>query len=76
MHLRALKVSSAHSAKLFDVYHNVHRQIHRLETHVEPASEAAEAALRRRRMMLKDEIHAGLTAQAARTEAALGKSDD
>lgn len=74
--LHELKMSSAHFAKLFDEYHDVNRQIHRMETHVEPASEAAEAALRRRRMMLKDEIHAGLKAQAARTEGAHGKSDD
>jgi len=75
-HLHALNTSSAHFAKRFDEYHDVNRQIHRMETHVEPASEAEEAVLRRRRMMLKDEIHAGLKAQAARTEGANGKSDN
>ncbi len=74
--LHALKLSSAHFARLFGEYHEVNRQIHRMETHVEPASEAAEAGLRRRRLALKDEIYAGLKAAAARTEKTDGKSDN
>ena len=74
--LRALKASSAHFAKLCDEYHEVNRQIHRMETNVEPAGEAVEAVMRRKRMMLKDEIYAGLKAGSSETEAAHGKSDD
>jgi uncharacterized protein YdcH (DUF465 family) len=74
--LRALKASSAHFAKLCDEYHEVNRQIHRMETNVEPAGEAVEAVMRRKRMMLKDEIYAGLKANSSETEPAHGKSDD
>lgn len=74
--LRALKASSAHFAKLCDEYHEINRQIHRMETNVEPAGEAVEAVMRRKRMMLKDEIYAGLKADAIETVPAHGKSDD
>ena len=74
--LRALKASSAHFAKLCDEYHEVNRQIHRMETSVEPVGEAVEAGMRRKRMMLKDEIYAGLKAASRETEPAHGKSDD
>ena len=52
--LRALNASSAHFAKLCDDYHEVNRQVHRMETSAEPAGEAVEALMRRKRMMLKD----------------------
>jgi len=74
--LRALKASSAHFAKLCDDYHEVNRQIHRMETSVEPVGEAVEAVMRRKRMILKDEIYAGLKAASSETEPVHGKSDD
>jgi uncharacterized protein YdcH (DUF465 family) len=73
--LHALKVSNAHFTKLFEEYHEVNRQIHRVETRVEPVSEALEITLRRRRMVLKDEIYAGLKAAFAAKGGADGKSD-
>lgn len=60
--LHALKTSNPHFTRLFEEYHEVNRQIHRIETGVEPASEEVEYVLRRKRMMLKDEIYAGLKA--------------
>ncbi|MCU0732826.1 MAG: DUF465 domain-containing protein [Hyphomonas sp.] len=60
--LHALKTSNPHFTRLFAEYHEVNRQIHRIETRVEPASEELEYVLRRKRMMLKDEIYAGLKA--------------
>jgi hypothetical protein len=54
--IQALKASHAHFAHLVDAYHGVNREIHRAETLVEPVSPEHEAALRRRRMQLKDEI--------------------
>jgi len=47
-----------------------------METSAEPAGEAVEAVMRRKRMMLKDEICAGLKAASSETEPAHGKSDD
>ncbi|MFD0915302.1 YdcH family protein [Pseudahrensia aquimaris] len=57
-----LKQSDAHFAKLFDAYHEVNRHVHRIETRVEPASDTVETELRKKRMILKDEISAMLSA--------------
>ena len=58
--IRALKEKDAHFARLADAYHDVNREIHRLETRVEAASEVREEDLRKRRLQLKDEIAAML----------------
>ena len=62
--IHALKETDGHFARLADDYHEVNRQIHRIETNVEPASDAFQTQLRKQRMALKDEIHAILTAPA------------
>ncbi|MBK8197632.1 MAG: YdcH family protein [Acidobacteria bacterium] len=62
--LRALHGADAHFARLADLYETLNRQIHRIETNVEPASEQFETALRRKRLALKDEIYARLKAAA------------
>lgn len=51
--------------RLVEEYHEVNRAIHRIETRAEPASEDAEAALKRRRLRLKDEIASMLGRDAA-----------
>lgn len=60
--LHQLKTSDPHFQRLFDEYHDVNRQIHRIETRVETASEGFEAGLRRLRMRLKDQIYRALNA--------------
>ena len=60
--LHALKTSDAHFAKLADEYHEVNRDIHRKETDIDPASDEHITELRKKRMILKDEIYAMLTA--------------
>ncbi|HVL73111.1 MAG TPA: DUF465 domain-containing protein [Beijerinckiaceae bacterium] len=57
-----LKASDRHFARLADEYHEVNRAIHRLETRAEAGSEAREGELRRRRLVLKDEIALALRA--------------
>lgn len=54
--IRALKGSNAHFAKLTDDYHELNRQIHRIEADVEPASDEYAEQLKRQRLALKDEI--------------------
>ncbi|MEL7462846.1 MAG: DUF465 domain-containing protein [Pseudomonadota bacterium] len=54
--IHLLKMSDMHFRKLFDEYHDVNRAVHRAETLVEPIENQAEQALRKRRMILKDEI--------------------
>ena len=58
--IHALKENNAHFARLADKYHDVNREIHRLETRVEAASDLREEELRKKRLHLKDEIAAML----------------
>jgi uncharacterized protein YdcH (DUF465 family) len=60
--IHALKTSDAHFAKLADEYHELNRQIHRIETDLEPASDEHQTELRKQRMALKDELYAMLKA--------------
>lgn len=53
-----LKMNDAHFARLADDYHAVNREVHRIETGVEAASQEREEELRKTRMRLKDEIAA------------------
>ena len=59
--LHDLKMNDAHFAKLSEQYHTINREIHRIETGVEPTAEAHETELRKKRMILKDEIAAIVT---------------
>ena len=58
--LHDLKLNDAHFARLADDYHEVNREIHRIEAGVEPASDERTTDLRKKRMLLKDEISAML----------------
>ena len=51
-----LKISNAHFSRLMDEYHEVNRAVHNAETNVAPTDEAHETALRKTRMVLKDQI--------------------
>ena len=55
--IQELNQSNQHFAKLTDDYHQLNRQIHRIETNVEPADEGFEKQLRRQRLALLDEIN-------------------
>lgn len=54
--LHDLKMNNAHFVKLAELYHDVNREIHRIETGIEAASEIHETSLRKQRVMLKDHI--------------------
>ncbi|MBA5776369.1 YdcH family protein [Stappia sp. F7233] len=56
--LHELKLSNAHFSRLADEYHQVNRQIHRIETEVEPASDEALETFKKQRLHLKDQIAA------------------
>lgn len=60
--ISALKSDNAHFARLTDEYHEVNREIHRIEAQVEAASDFRMEDLRKTRLALKDEIAAMLTA--------------
>jgi uncharacterized protein YdcH (DUF465 family) len=54
--IQQLRGADAHFAQLVDDYHAVNREIHRAETLIQPVTPEHEAELRRKRMLLKDEI--------------------
>jgi uncharacterized protein len=56
--LHRLKTGSLHFAKLADHYHEVNREIHRIEAEVEAASDARTEELKKQRLLLLDEIAA------------------
>jgi uncharacterized protein len=60
--MHALKTSDAHFARLFEDYHEVNRAVHRAETDVEPTSDEHMEEMRKRRLLLKDELYAILSA--------------
>jgi uncharacterized protein len=60
--IHRLKLENAHFAKLADQYHEVNRAIHRIETEVEPTSDAHAEELKKQRLALSDEITSMLAA--------------
>ena len=65
--IRDLKVGNAHFRRLFDEYHQVDREIVRIEGEIEPASDAVTESLKKRRLQLKDELHHMLVSHARRS---------
>lgn len=61
--MHRLKAENAHFAKLSEEYHEVNRAVHRAETDVEPTDDTHMEDMRKRRLALKDEIYAILTAK-------------
>ncbi|QPC98932.1 YdcH family protein [Qipengyuania soli] len=62
-----LKTEDAHFARLADEYHEVNRQVHRIEAETEAASDERFETLKKQRLALLDEITAIITK--ARAEA-------
>ncbi|MCB2084319.1 MAG: DUF465 domain-containing protein [Sphingomonadaceae bacterium] len=54
--LHKLKLEDAHFVTLSDRYHKVNREIHRIETEVEPASDDYVEMLKKQRLALIDQI--------------------
>jgi len=62
--LHTLKTNDAHFARLAEEYHTINRQVHRIETDVEPTSDEVLEDLKKKRLHLKDQIPALLAAAA------------
>jgi len=60
--IHVLKTENAHFAKLFDAYHEVDREVVRIEQEIEPASDDRTEHLKKQRALLKDEIFSMLRA--------------
>lgn len=61
--LHHLKTSDTHFARLADEYHEVNREIHRIEAEIEAAGDDRAEALKKQRLALVDEI-AGILGKA------------
>lgn len=63
--IHRLKLEDAHFARLADQHHTVNREIHRIESEVEAASDERIEGLKKERLHLLDEITAMLAAAPA-----------
>ncbi len=59
--IHELKISNHHFRKLFESYHEVNNEIHRIETGAENTSDEVLNRLRMERVTLKDELFGLLT---------------
>ncbi len=55
--IHRLKMSNNHFAKLFDKYHEVDHEVHRIETGVENTSDDYLEERKKQRLHLKDELY-------------------
>lgn len=54
--LHALKIGNEHFAKLAAQYHDVNREIHRIDSGIEPASDDRTEALKKERLSILDQV--------------------
>jgi uncharacterized protein YdcH (DUF465 family) len=55
--IHSLKMNNAHFAKLFDEYHELDHEIHRIEQGVENTSDAYIETKKKERLLLKDKLY-------------------
>ena len=60
--IHELKVSDPHFRRLFDEYHELTRDVEKMEDEVTPVTSQTEEAAKVRRLHLKDELYRLLTA--------------
>ncbi|AMO71743.1 YdcH family protein [Sphingorhabdus sp. M41] len=56
--LHELKISDAHFRTISDRYHDINKEIHRIESEVEAASDERSDDLKKQRLLLLDEVAA------------------
>ncbi|WP_298221019.1 DUF465 domain-containing protein [Flavobacterium sp.] len=56
--IHELKVSDPHFRKLFDEYHELEHQIHRIHMNIEVATDTAMKELKTKLLFLKDQMYA------------------
>ncbi len=61
--IHELKEGDQHFRRVAEDYHHLNREIHRIENGDEHVSQFAEEDLRKKRMVLKDEIYSMLRAE-------------
>lgn len=63
--LHRLKVDDPHFAKLADHYHDLNREIHRIETGIEAASDTRAEELKKERLSILDRVSVMISAAKA-----------
>ncbi len=58
-----LKQANAHFSRIIDEYNEINHDVHMAETNVVPTDDFNEAEMRKKRMLLKDEIWRMLSAE-------------
>lgn len=58
--IHQLKTENAHFRKLFDEYHEVDKEVYRMDENIEPTDDDTMEELKKRRLALKDELFAML----------------
>jgi len=58
--IRELKMKDRHFARLFDEYHDLDREVRKIEEDVTPATDETLDALRMKRVHLKDDLYSML----------------
>ncbi|MGB2130000.1 MAG: YdcH family protein [Marinobacterium sp.] len=58
--IHTMKMENGHFAKLFDEYHQITKDIERMETEVEPVCTKTEEMYKRKRLQSKDELYSML----------------
>jgi len=56
--IHELKISDAHFARLFDEYHQVTKDVERMESEIEPVTTQTEETEKLHRLKLKDQLYA------------------
>lgn len=54
--LHRLKLNDTHFARLFDGYHELNREIHRIESGVTPTADEVLETLKKKRLSLLDQV--------------------
>ncbi len=65
--IHKLKMSDNHFAKLADRYHDTNREIHRIESEIEAASDERSENLKKQRLAMLDEVQHILSKEKAGT---------
>ncbi len=60
--IHEMKMQDAHFSRLFDEYHQVTKDVERMESEIEPVCTATEEKAKFKRLKLKDELFAMLQA--------------
>ncbi len=63
--IHTLKMSNAHFSRLFEEYHDVTKEVERMESLSEPVCSETENARKAKRLHLKDQLFSMLTAEPA-----------